>query len=194
MNRRKIAGFRRRKSNQTDYRTRLSLLRSGKARLVVRKSLRNIQVQLVNYTDSGDTILASASSGELNGLGWNYGCSNLPAAYLTGLLCGTRSKGSKVKAAVLDIGLYRPIGGSKIYAAAKGASDTGLVVPYGDSEKLSEERLSGGHIAAYAEKLEKDDKKKYESQFSDYISSKTNPKDIQTQFEATKKKIMEGVK
>ncbi|MDP6704490.1 MAG: hypothetical protein QF775_03320, partial [archaeon] len=72
MKRRKISDFRRRKSNQTDYRKRLSLLKSGKPRLVVRKSLKNIQVQLVNYTDSGDTILASASSTELNKLGWNY--------------------------------------------------------------------------------------------------------------------------
>ena len=194
MKRRKISDFRRRKSNHTDYRKRLSLLKSGKPRLVVRKSLKNIQVQLVNYTDSGDTILASASSTELNKLGWNYSCSNIPAAYLTGLLCGTRSKVAKVKAAVLDTGLYRPIAGSKLYAAAKGASDTGLEVPHGDSEKLSEERLSGAHIASYAETLEKDNKEKYESQFSHYISSKTNPKDIQKQFEATKKKIMEAKK
>ena len=46
---------RRRREGKTDYRKRLRLLRSRKIRMVVRKSLKNTQVQLVEYKE-GDLI------------------------------------------------------------------------------------------------------------------------------------------
>ena len=84
--------MRRRRTGQTDYRMRLKLLLSKKPRLAVRKSLKHIRVQVISYTQKGDVINASAFSQELKKFGWNYSTSSLPAAYLTGLLCGIRAK------------------------------------------------------------------------------------------------------
>ena len=53
---------RRRREGKTDYRKRLCLLRSGKTRLVVRKSLKNTQIQFVQYKEDGDKIILAASS------------------------------------------------------------------------------------------------------------------------------------
>ena len=46
--------FRRRREGRTDYRHRAALLRGKLPRAVVRKSNRNITVQLVTYDDKGD--------------------------------------------------------------------------------------------------------------------------------------------
>ena len=54
-------------------------------------------------------------------MGWEPRC-NIPTAYLTGLLLAKKWKGE----ATLDIGLYKPVKGSVVFAAAKGAQDGGL--------------------------------------------------------------------
>ena len=53
---------RRRREGKTNYRKRLKLLRSRKVRVVIRKSLKNTQIQLIEYKEDGDNILASANS------------------------------------------------------------------------------------------------------------------------------------
>ncbi|OYT43587.1 50S ribosomal protein L18 [Candidatus Bathyarchaeota archaeon ex4484_40] len=84
--------FRRRREGKTDYRLRLRLVRSGLPRLVVRGSLRNMLVQVVEADIVGDRVVASAHSRELvRDYGWRGPCGNLPAAYLTGLLCGYKA-------------------------------------------------------------------------------------------------------
>ena len=109
--------FRRRKIGKTDYRARLKLLKSKLPRAVVRKSLKHTIVQFVKLDTEGDRVIASASSIELKKLGWNESTSNLPAAYLTGLLAGKRAMEHKIDTAVLDIGLHAPVKGSKIFAS-----------------------------------------------------------------------------
>ena len=89
--------LRRRRENKTNFRKRLKLLISRKPRLVVRRSLNNIRVQVEDYTPKGDATRAFAVSSELRKAGWKYSTDNLPAAYLTGLLCGVRAKNSGVK-------------------------------------------------------------------------------------------------
>jgi|ETN01SMinimDraft_4_1059930.scaffolds.fasta_scaffold26922_2 large subunit ribosomal protein L18 len=138
--------FKRRIEGKTDYQKRLRLLKSRKARLVVRKSLKNTRVQLVDYSPDGDVIIASAISGELKKLGWKYSCSNTPATYLTGLLCGSKAIKADKKEAVLDIGINRPINGCKLYAALKGAIDAGMEIPHGEEALPKEERIFGAHI------------------------------------------------
>ena len=61
---------RRHRERKTDYRLRLKLLRSKKPRIVVRKSLKAIRVQFVEYNPQGDKILASAVSNELSKKLW----------------------------------------------------------------------------------------------------------------------------
>lgn len=143
--------FRRRRKGQTNYKSRLKLLKSDKPRLVVRRSLKYIRAQIVEYDAEGDKTIVSAISSELRGLGWKFACDNLPAAYLTGLLIGKRAKEKKVGEVVLDSGLYKSTRGSRIYAVVKGALDAGLKVPH-DAEMLpSDERVNGKHIATQNE-------------------------------------------
>lgn len=138
--------YRRRMEGKTNYRKRLALLKSRKPRLVVRKSLRHTKVQVVEYDPSGDKVLVTAVSKELEKLGWKHGTGSLPAAYLTGLICGKRAVEKGTKEAVLDIGLNEPIHGSKVFAALNGALDGGLTVPHDESALPSKERINGGHI------------------------------------------------
>jgi len=76
--------FKRRRDGKTNYRRRLALVKSGKNRVVIRKSLNNILIQIVSSTFEGDKTLTTAFSKELRDMGWNFHCGNTPAAYLTG--------------------------------------------------------------------------------------------------------------
>jgi len=145
--------FKRRRLGKTDYKKRLKLLLSKKPRLVVRKSLRYIRAQIVEFDKKGDKTLVSASSQELKKLGWKFACDNLPSAYLTGLLIGKKALEKEINEVIPDLGLYPSIKGSRIYAVIKGTIDAGLKVPCDDSILPSEERIKGMHIANYLEKF-----------------------------------------
>ncbi len=139
--------FKRRELGKTDYKKRLKLLFSKKPRLVVRKSLKYIRAQIIEFDPKGDIALISASSEELRKFGWKFACDNLPSAYLTGLLIGKRALEKEIEEVVLDIGLCPSTKGSKIYALVKGALDVGLKLSCGERVFPSEERISGKHIA-----------------------------------------------
>lgn len=138
--------FRRRREGRTDYKRRLALLRSGEHRAVVRRTNRSLSVQFVGYDAVGDEIVAQAEALELPELGWTGNTGNTPAAYLTGLLAGTRALEQGVESAVLDIGLQVPSRGGALFAALKGILDAGVEIPHGDGIFPSEERLQGAHI------------------------------------------------
>ena len=137
---------RRRLDQKTDYKTRLKLVTGGKARVVIRKSLENMSVQFVQFDKSGDRTLTGAHSEQLKELGWNFGRGNLPAAYLTGLLAGKLAKAKGVNEAVLDMGTQTSTNGSRIYAALKGAVDSGVKIPHATDVMPDEKRISGHHI------------------------------------------------
>jgi large subunit ribosomal protein L18 len=163
--------FRRRREGKTDYKKRLKLLLSKKPRLVVRRSLKYITAQIVKFEPGkGDTTLVAVTSRNLKKLGWRYACDNLPSAYLTGLSIGVKALEKGIKEAVLDIGLYRSIKGTRIYAVAKGAVDAGLKINVNEKMFPGEERIRGEHIANYLQKF----------------------KDIVKDFEEIKEKILGG--
>jgi large subunit ribosomal protein L18 len=141
--------YRRRREGKTNYHKRLRLLKSGKARLVVRRSNTAIRAQLVLYEPSGDKVLAQASSADLQRAGWNAGMKSVPAAYLVGYLAGVRAKKAGVQDAIADLGLYTMTKGSRLFAAVKGAIDAGLTIPVGDDVLPSEDRIKGEHIQAH---------------------------------------------
>ncbi len=180
----KILKFRRRRDGKTDYRMRWHMLKSGMPRLVIRKSLRNICVQLVEYSPDGDKIITSSNSRQLIKLGWDFSRSNLPAAYLTGLLCARKCKG--VKAAILDAGFCALTKGNTIYSALKGALDGGLNVMHSPDSIPPMDRISGKHIESYA----KSTSKKTDAQFSEYTKKKINPGEITIVFEKVKQNIL----
>jgi len=133
----------RRREQKTDYKLRLKLLKSGKTRLVIRRSLDNIRVQFVNFNINGDKTESSSISSELKKMGWNHGTGNLPAAYLTGFIAGSKTK---TKEAILDIGMHMNTKGSRIYAALKGVIDAGIAVPHSEEILPDMERIMGKHI------------------------------------------------
>jgi large subunit ribosomal protein L18 len=141
--------MRRRREVRTDYHQRLGLLKSGRPRLVARKSNEHVSAQLIVPTARGDDVLASAHSSDLREHGWEAPTGNMPAAYLTGLLAGTRAVENDVEEAVLDIGLNSPTPGSKVFAVQEGAIDAGLDVPHNDEVLADWSRTRGEHIAEY---------------------------------------------
>ncbi|MBU3905338.1 MAG: 50S ribosomal protein L18 [Nanoarchaeota archaeon] len=136
----------RRRERKTNLRKRLNLVKSGKTRMVVRKTLSSTKIQFVNYSNEGDKTVASAISQELKKLGWTHSLKCLPAAYLTGLLAGKKAKEKGVTNAILDLGLQTSTKGSRIYAALKGVVDSGVNIPHSEEILPSQERLSGKHI------------------------------------------------
>jgi large subunit ribosomal protein L18 len=140
--------MRRRREGKTDYRKRLKLLKSRKVRIAVRKSLKNTQVQFIEYHEDGDKILASANSNELvSKYNWKHSTSTTSAAYLTGLLAGKRAVEKGVSEGILDIGRYPPVTGSNIFAALRGVVEAGVECPYSEDKKPSDDRILGNHIS-----------------------------------------------
>jgi len=148
--------MRRRREARTDYHQRLRLLKSGKPRLVARKSNKHVRAQLVTVGPEGDRTLAAAESRDLREFGWEAPTGNVPAAYLTGLLAGRRAVEAGVEEAVLDIGLNTPTPGSKVFAVQEGAIDAGLEIPHNDDVLADWQRTRGAHIAEYAEQVDGD--------------------------------------
>ncbi len=138
--------FRRRREGKTDYRRRQRLLRSAMPRAVVRKTLNQTLVQIVEAEAGGDRVLASAQSMDLKEHGWSVGTGNVPAAYLTGYLAGKRAVAKGVKSAVLDIGVQEPTKGGRVFAALQGLVDAGLEVPHSKEILPSKDRIRGQHI------------------------------------------------
>ncbi len=141
--------FRRRKEGKTDYYRRAKLVVSDRPRMVVRKTNRQVIIQLVSAAMEGDRTLITASSGELPGYGYSGSLANTPAAYLTGMLFAVKALGAEYERAVLDIGLNRATPGSRVFAALKGAVTAGFDVPYGEEVLPDDSRVKGEHIAVY---------------------------------------------
>jgi len=180
--------FRRKRQGRTYYKKRIKILLSHKFRFVVRKSLKNFHASIIEYNPKGDKVLLTVNSNALSRLGWKGNNGNLPSAYLVGLLAGKRAIEKGVKDAILDLGLNNSVKGSRLYAALAGAIDAGLKIPFNPEVLPRKERIAGEHIAKYAQQL-KNDKEKYDFQFSDYIKNGINPEDIIKHFNEIKGKI-----
>ena len=176
--------LRRRREQKTDYQARKAFVLSRKPRIVSRSSLKHTIVQIVVAKPHGDEVLASAHSKELvKKYGWKAATGNLPAAYLTGLLCGLKAKASGVTEAILDIGLVSPTKGSKVFTVMSGVLDGGVTVPHAE-EKILKERAEGEHIVAYAESLGTPEE--YAPKFSTYVAKKLVPEQLSEHFAQVK--------
>ncbi len=138
--------FRRRRENRTDYYARRRLLSGQEARAIVRRSNKNVTIQIAEFGMEGDSILAAASTRELKAMGWNHSCSSIPAAYLVGYLAGKRAMKAGIEYAVLDIGMQKVQHGGVLFATVAGMCDAGLEVPHGEDVLPDEERILGKHI------------------------------------------------
>jgi large subunit ribosomal protein L18 len=185
--------LRRRREGKTDYQARKALVISGKPRLVTRTANRNITVQISIAKQHGDEVSAAANSRELvKSYGWKAATGNIPAAYLTGYLCGLKAKAKGIKEAILDIGLVAPTKGAKIFAALSGVLDAGVDVPHSE-EKIVKERTKGDHIARYAKSLGTGSEE-YTAKFSKYNSKGIAPEKISEHLSKIKATITESFK
>lgn len=180
--------LRRKRSGKTNYRTRLRLLSSKRPRLVVRKSLKNLILQVVDYAPVGDRIILCVRSCDLKKLGWKGSGNSLPACYLLGSLLGMRAREKNIRGCILDIGLQSSIKGCGLYAVLKGAVDVGFDIPHSASVFPDEKRIRGEHIAEFAKKL-KEDMSKFDRQFSEYAKRSFDPEKLPSHFDEIKKKI-----
>ena len=186
--------FRRRREGKTDYRSRRALVLSRLPRLVVRRTLKHIIVQIVKAEVAGDRVVVSAHSRELaKTYGWQGDCGNVPAAYLTGLLCGFKAMVHGVKKSVLDIGLHSPSGGARVFAALKGAVDAGVTVPHSENMLPDETRISGKHIADYGSQMSSNPEV-YQQKFSKHLSRGLRPEQLSEHFSLIKEKITSSFK
>ncbi|NUN11328.1 50S ribosomal protein L18 [Candidatus Micrarchaeota archaeon] len=149
--------FKRRREVKTDYSKRLALLKSGKPRLIVRKTNKYIITQFALFNEKGDAVSITTSSKELSKYGFD-GKTNTPSGYLTGFLTGKKALNAGVKEFVLDVGLNPITKGNVLFAVLKGAIDAGLKANYSEDVLPSEDRMSGKHLkieAKFAEAKKK---------------------------------------
>jgi large subunit ribosomal protein L18 len=182
--------FRRRREGKTDYRARKAFILSGKPRLVTRTSINNTIAQIVVAKPRGDEVLVSAHSRELaKKYGWKAPRGNLPAAYLTGFLCGLKAKSHGIEEAILDMGLYPPSKGARVFAALKGVLDAKMNVPHSQEKLPDEKRVGGEHIAKYAESLASN-AEEYQTKFSRYLQQEIRPETLPKHFAKVKEDMI----
>ena len=183
--------FRRRAEGKTNYHKRMKLLKSKKLRAVIRASNNHIIVQIIQSKIGGDKVIVSAHSKELiSKFEWNANTGNIPAAYLTGFLAGTRAKKQNVQEAILDLGIFYHR--NRVLAAFKGMLQSGIEIPYNEAffPDNIEEIITGSHIEQYANLLKSENPEKYEQVFSGYLKKNNiNPQKISQIVSNTSKKI-----
>ena len=141
---------RRRHENKTDYRKRIGMLKSGKPRLVFRRTNVAIITQYVVSKEAQDSPKFTITSKDLLKYGWpeafKGSLKSLPASYLTGYLAGKKVLKDKMEQPIVDFGMFRTIHGTKLYAFLKGAIDAGLEISCPEDAFPSEDRITGKHL------------------------------------------------
>lgn len=196
---------------------------SKKHRLIVRFTNSKVICQIAYATMTGDFIVAQATSKELAKYGVNVGLTNFSAAYLTGLLCGRRmmttykvdkyaldtpvvgesgpvnfseEDGDRRFTVHLDVGINATTKGAKVFAAMKGCSDSGVLVPFSEKclfgydseeEKWDSEafkaRALGCHVAEYMKLIQSEDQDAYQRQFGEYIKNGIDADNLSATYE-----------
>jgi large subunit ribosomal protein L18 len=183
----------RRIKGKTDYHARKALVLSGKPRLVARTTLKNAVAQVIVAKPHGDEVLVSAHSKELKGYEWKAPTGNIPAAYLTGLLCGLKAKAKDIKETIFDIGLHTPSKGARIFAILKGVLDAGVSVHHSEEKLSDEKRIEGEHIVKYAGNLASNPEE-YQHRFTKYLEQKLPPENLPQHFAEAKAQILAAFK
>ncbi len=186
--------FRRKREAKTNYYLRRKLLESSAPRLVIRLSSHHVRAQVISAHIDGDRTLATATSTHLvRDFNWKAGTRNLSAAYLTGFLVGVNAQQKDIKQANLDIGFQSVVYGNRIFAALKGAIDSGMQIAHNDIVFPNEDRIRGEHIAKYSEylnKLAKENDAQPTNQFSNYIKRGLRPEDVPSHFDQIREQII----
>jgi len=145
---------RRRRESRTDYKLRTSLLKSGIARIVIRRTNKYFIVQAVESNEAQDKVIATVTSKELLKNGWDVkmagSLKSIPAGYLTGMLLAKKLGKGKF---IMDLGMARTEAGSRVFAVIKGLVDGGLDISANEKVFPSEERLNGEHLKSEVKEM-----------------------------------------
>jgi large subunit ribosomal protein L18 len=184
-----IKTLKRIRNNKTNYRKRKAVLISKRNFITVRISNQNIHCQLIKPAIKGDIVLSFSSSKELTKFEWKGSTNNLSACYLVGLMLGKKMLAKKIDSAILYTGQASFT--SKIAACLKGIAAAGVNIPLSEETLPDENRINGSHISQYATIL-KEDKNKYEKQFSGLFNKNINPEEYPKHFEEVRTRISAG--
>mgnify|MGYP001567222181 CR=1 FL=1 len=140
---------RRKREHKTDYGKRLKLLKSGKPRIVFRKTNKYIIAQYVTSEEAQDEVKIGINSKKLLEYGWpkeNEGSlKSIPASYLTGVLIGRKIFEEK-ETPIVDFGMLSVLHKTKIFAFLKGLIDAGLKIKCDSKAFPPQERIEGKHM------------------------------------------------
>jgi large subunit ribosomal protein L18 len=174
------------REGKTNYHKRSSLLLSKKKFITIKVTNQNILTQIIEPLITGDKVITSAHSTNLQKIGWKGSLNSLPACYLTGLLLGKKAIFKGINNAILYTG--KDTFTERISACLKGIIDGGIEIPSSQDSFPSTERISGEHISAYASNL-KSDAGTYNKRFSTIIKNGLNPENYKNHFEECKEKL-----
>ena len=174
------------RQRKTNYRKRSGILIGRRPFIITKISGQNISAQALKPTLTGDIVIASSHSRELIRHGWKGSMNSMPACYLTGLLLGKKSIQKGATNAVLYTG-NNPFT-TKVAACLKGIVDSGINIPVSKESLPGDDRVSGKHIANYANLL-KDSEEKYNSRFSALLKQGLRPEDYPVHFEEIRMRI-----
>ncbi len=142
----KYSVMKRRKEGITNYHKRLTLLKSGIPRLVVRPSNKGISAQVVEFDVKGDKVKCTVNERSLKKIGLEVDGNSVPVSYLVGYAVGLIAKKKKIKSVILDTGRYNIIKGGRISAVLNGFVDSGVKIPHDKSVFPGKDRLKGEHL------------------------------------------------
>jgi len=141
---------RRRKENKTDYLKRLKLLKSGKPRVVFRKTNKFITSEYIESEEAQDKVVFGFDSRKLKEYGWpkeaQGSLKSTTASYLMGYLTGKTVVKKKLENPIVDSGMNRTIHKNKIYAFIKGLIDSGIKMECKKEFFPEDSRINGEHL------------------------------------------------
>ena len=135
----------RQREHKTDYLKRLKLLKSGKPRLVFRRTNKYLIAQYIVSEKAQDKIIFGATSKTLIKFGFPEKSSfkSIPASYLFGYLVGKKIKEKKLEEPILDFGMLRLLHKTKEYAFLKGLKDAQIKINCKEELFPEQERING---------------------------------------------------
>lgn len=150
----------RRRENKTDYLKRLKLLKSGKPRIVFRKTNKYIISQYIISEEAKDKVILNINSKKLLEFGWpkefKGSLKSITASYLTGYLIGKQIIKNKLENPILDCGMIATLHKTKVYGFLKGLIDSGIKINCEEKCFPEEERIKGKTLKKeFSENFEK---------------------------------------
>ena len=141
---------RRKREHKTDYLKRFKLLKSGKPRVVFRKTNKYIIAQYVKSKEAKDKVEIGVNSKDLLKYGWPKSAAgslkSISASYLTGYLIGKQINKKKLEKPIVDFGMLRMLHKSRVFAFLKGLKDSGIDIDCPEKAFPSEVRIKGEHM------------------------------------------------